>query len=744
MYYFGRNGNMATIKDVASLAGVSVGTVSNVLNGKTNNQELIEKVEKAMLELDYRPDASARSLKNTKNNIIGIIMPNLVRPDFVRLLSNIEKEASNNGYHVLFKVCRNNRVLEKKYIDQFIMQRVDGIIVINSYSQNEPDSVLYKNFLPVVFLDLNREERPLSNVISVDYSKALEAALKDCSHRGIKEIGLIMERGFMPKETVYEIYRKYYNDIERIEFVDYSQERGFEAAFKLLHDNYGLELLVTSNSLLAKGAKQAAEVLNRREVGHITFKEENWIEDQSEYMGVIGISYEKIAKHTVAQIINCIDCPKLFEPKHTVIDADYQRVTHFSENLVYRKGNSTEISLNLVESPAAHALQRLSKVYENKTGVFVSCNIMKYDVLYKKLHQILLNSNSSADGFMMDVYWTSSLMETKGLEDLKPYFKEHDNYFDGFMKELLPYYGVSDRHIYGIPFMSGTQLLFYQRDLFEEPSLKALFKRKYGIELAPPTTWSELNLTAEFFTRSVNGKSPVRYGLANVQGANIYTTISFLNRLWAYGGSVFQGDNVAINSNNALSALKSFKKSFQYSSPEQISTTWDQLVDDFKSGHYAMVILYDSYAMGISDYTTSKVAGNIGASILPDGTSVLGGWGLGVNKYSQRKEETVRFIDWICSNHCAVPYSLLGGITLHTNFYKRNDLKHIYPWIALLPESYRLARKREVPDKYLKNNLYIQIYDHILCEELQNVLEDRKSEEQALADMEARINGLLG
>jgi len=734
---------MVTIKDVASLAGVSVGTVSNVLNGKTNNQELIEKVERAMNELDYRPYASARSLKNTKNNIIGIIMPNLVRPDFVSLLSNIEKEASNNGYHVLFKVCQNNRILERKYIDQFMMQRVDGIIVVNSNSQNDPDSVLYKNFLPAIFLDLDTGERPLSNIISIDYSKAFEEALKDCADRGIKHIGIIMERGFMPKETVYEIYEKFFKNTERIEFVDYSQERGFEAAYKLLHDNSELELLVTSNNLLAKGAKRAAEVLNRNEVEHITFKEENWIEDQSEYIGVIGISYEKVANCAVQQMISSIEQPKLFEPKHTVINAAYHRVKHLSENLKGRKANPVEISLCLVESPAAHALQRLSKVYENKTGVIISCNIMKYDDLYKKLHQVLVNSESSVDGFMMDVHWTSGLMETDGLEDLKPYFKKQDSYFSGYMKELLPNYGVSDRHIYGIPFMSGTQLLFYQRDLFEEPSLKSLFKRKYGLELAPPTTWPELNLTAEFFTRSINSKSPVRYGLANVQGANIYTTISFLNRLWAYGGSVFQDDNVAINSNNALAALKSYKKSFQYTSSDQISTTWDQLVDNFKSGHYAMVILYDSYAIGISDYTTSKVAGNIGASILPGGTSVLGGWGLGVNKYSSRKEETVRFIDWICSNHCAVPYSLLGGITLHTKFYNRNDLKHIYPWIALLPESYRLARKREIPDKYLKNNLYIQIYDHIICEELQNVLEDKKSEEQALADMEARINGLL-
>ena len=66
---------MATIKEVAKLAGVSIGTVSNVLNGKTSNAELIDRVESAMSQLSYRPDANARSLKNTKSKLIGVLIP---------------------------------------------------------------------------------------------------------------------------------------------------------------------------------------------------------------------------------------------------------------------------------------------------------------------------------------------------------------------------------------------------------------------------------------------------------------------------------------------------------------------------------------------------------------------------------------------------------------------------------------------------------------------------------------------
>ena len=95
---------MATIKEVAKLAGVSIGTVSNVLNGKTSNAELIDRVESAMSQLSYRPDANARSLKNTKSKLIGVLMPEICQSDHAHFLSRLENLLREQGYGILLKI----------------------------------------------------------------------------------------------------------------------------------------------------------------------------------------------------------------------------------------------------------------------------------------------------------------------------------------------------------------------------------------------------------------------------------------------------------------------------------------------------------------------------------------------------------------------------------------------------------------------------------------------------------------
>lgn len=99
---------MATLKDVAEASGLTVGTVSRVLNNRGYiSPKTREKVYQVMKELNYQPNETARTLAKQKSNIIGIVLPNVEHPYFARILGCLEREAAKLGYRIMLFVSRN-------------------------------------------------------------------------------------------------------------------------------------------------------------------------------------------------------------------------------------------------------------------------------------------------------------------------------------------------------------------------------------------------------------------------------------------------------------------------------------------------------------------------------------------------------------------------------------------------------------------------------------------------------------
>jgi len=142
---------MAKIEDVAEKAGVSVTTVSRVLNNRGYiSQKTRDKVNKAMMELRYQPNEMARSLFRKKSNTIGLIIPSVAHPFFGELAYHLEDYADKNGYKML--LCNSSRDIakESKYIDMLKKNQVDGIVMGSSVLDIE--QYLHLN-LPIVSFD---------------------------------------------------------------------------------------------------------------------------------------------------------------------------------------------------------------------------------------------------------------------------------------------------------------------------------------------------------------------------------------------------------------------------------------------------------------------------------------------------------------------------------------------------------------------------------------------------------------
>lgn len=121
---------MPTIKDVAERAGVTVTTVSRVLNNRGYISDLTKmKVHRAMDELDYRPNEVARSLSKQQTNCIGVILPSMEHPFFCKVLHWLEYYASRQGYKVMVCISQNEHRKELEYVDLLRSNRVGGIIL---------------------------------------------------------------------------------------------------------------------------------------------------------------------------------------------------------------------------------------------------------------------------------------------------------------------------------------------------------------------------------------------------------------------------------------------------------------------------------------------------------------------------------------------------------------------------------------------------------------------------------------
>lgn len=182
---------MTTIRNVAEKAGVSITTVSHVINGtRYVSDELIQRVHAAMDELNYRPNVLARGLRRGDTRTIGLVVPDNSNPFFAEVARVIEDVGFKNGYSVI--LCNSDDDLSKEaaYLNVLIAKQVDGVIFIAAGSEYEHLLELTGRNIPVVVVD--REiEHALADIILVDNELGGYEAAKYLVDLGHKKIACI-------------------------------------------------------------------------------------------------------------------------------------------------------------------------------------------------------------------------------------------------------------------------------------------------------------------------------------------------------------------------------------------------------------------------------------------------------------------------------------------------------------------------------------------------------------------------
>ncbi len=300
-----------SITDIASALDISPTTISFILNGKAREKrisdKLVEKVEKYIAEVGYKPNSLARSLRTGKTNIIGLMVEDISNPFFANIARIIEYQAYLNGYKIIYSSTDNDTKRTKELIQMFRDRHVDGYIISPPEGIEEDVSSLMNAGIPVVFFD-----RYLADInvdaVTIDNFFSSYNAVKYLIDSGYKNIG------FVTLDSLQTQMQDRLGGYEKA-----IEEHGYQAHIKEIRFNQSPDNIVRHiTSFLQRKTKLDAVLF------------------ATNYLGISGLkSIRQLGLSIVDEIaVISFDDHDLFELHHPSITAISQPVEQISDQII--------------------------------------------------------------------------------------------------------------------------------------------------------------------------------------------------------------------------------------------------------------------------------------------------------------------------------------------------------------------------------------------------------------------------
>jgi LacI family transcriptional regulator len=281
---------MANIQDVARQAGVSISTVSRVLNRTANvNSEVKKRVEAAMDALAYQPSSAARSLRSNRSRIIGLLISDIQNPFFMGLIRGVEEQALRHEYSLILCNSSESPQREQQYLDVLYAERVAGAIIVPTRAQLGEETV--KRFrergIPIVAVDRRVKDRGIDAIL-VDSVLGAHEAVAHLIANGYRRIGVITgPKAVTTGRDRLEGYRQALREagipldpaLERVGTFDVAS--GYELADALLDVRPPVDALFVGNNVMTLGALKAIQARNLRvpdDVALVGYDDVPWAE----------------------------------------------------------------------------------------------------------------------------------------------------------------------------------------------------------------------------------------------------------------------------------------------------------------------------------------------------------------------------------------------------------------------------------------------------------------------------------
>lgn len=676
---------MITIKDIAKVAGVSQGTVSNVLNKKGNvSSKRIKMVEDAIAALGYTANESAKLLRKGLSSDLAVVLPNLDSRCYTDFYNSFMRRSNESGYDVRLYLTQDNSDREKKIASDTRSSMVRGAAIISTLNAStSTDPFLGAGFQPQELLYVERRPFEHSNYIGFDYIQCADQMAKTALRKGFHSVILLTESTDFYNQkifadTFHQVVTK--NSNCQITHVQTSVSRGYNTAMGLFDSRRQPEAVFVSTWELAQQVKSVLynffdikRTLVYTASPLYTMPENQFYKFEMDYRLLGNAAAERL----INQLSDSDDRRPVLLP--TILPVEGTRIwAHYAEGNRHKR-----LTFATLDTPEAEILQNLSYLYTKATNTEVSFSVFSY----KDLRHILNHEKGGTfDILRIESSWLSRFSHKAFicLDELDP---DIGSMFYRFCPGLEPIYARNRRRRYAVPFCPAPQLLFYRKDFFESSILKRQYFEEYHKELLPPENYEDFNRIARFFSRQSFPSSPTLYGATLTAGNEETAAIEFLARYLSRTDSLFNYKNqLSLDPGLVRAALHDLDEIRSCCCPG-LDSWWENSALDFAQGNAAMTILFANYA---SELTTagSLTTDKIGFSYVPGSNSLPGGASLGINKNSTQKEEALDFIKWLCRDEISAAITYLGSTAPCKKAYENYEVLDTYPWLASVPKQF--------------------------------------------------------
>jgi multiple sugar transport system substrate-binding protein len=215
-------------------------------------------------------------------------------------------------------------------------------------------------------------------------------------------------------------------------------------------------------------------------------------------------------------------------------------------------------------------------------------------------------------------------------------------------------------------------------------------------------------------------------------------------RIWAYGGSVFDGDgNPCVTSAAFIKGVNSLVEAFKYAPPQTLTYGVEKTVEEFYLGNTAMLVSFASFIADVNNNAKSKITGKIGYANIPGNHSVLGSWGLAIPAGNNNYKEALEFIKWTSDPEMSSYFTILDGQSPLKNVYTNDELSNHYPWLPLIYRTYPGNMQRKSIRSRSGALVPITEIEALIYKHIMEILRDNVSVDNAMAALNGELSAMV-